>query len=39
MQERTSLPEPLQSVVSQVMQVGSRVQPFSIESHERLAAD
>jgi len=35
MQERTSLPEPLQSVVSQVMQVGSRVQPFSIESHEK----
>src|SRR5216683_757756 len=35
MQERTSLPEPLQSVVSQIMQVGSRVQPFSIESHEK----
>ena len=35
MQERTSLPEPLQSVVSQVMQVGSRVQPFSIESREK----
>src|SRR2546425_767346 len=35
MQERTSPPEPLQSVVSQVMQVGSRAQPFSIESHEK----
>ncbi len=32
MQERTLLPEPVQSVVSEVMEIGSRVQPFSSES-------
>ena len=35
MQERTFLPEPVQTVVSEVMEVGSRVQPFSIESVEK----
>src|SRR5437667_269218 len=47
MQERTSLPvgarhpqgvplpDVLQSVVSQIMEVGSRVQPFSVESVEK----
>jgi len=35
MQERTLLPEPVQSVVSQVMDVGSKVQPFSVESREK----
>ncbi len=35
MQERTLLPEPVQSVVSEVMEVGSRVQPFSMESVEK----
>jgi len=29
------LPDPVQSVVSQVMEVGSRVQPFSVESTEK----
>ena len=32
MQELPSLPAPVQSIVSQVMEVGSRVQPFSAES-------
>jgi formate dehydrogenase major subunit len=32
MQERTLLPAPVQAVLSQVMEVGSRVQPFSAES-------
>ncbi len=32
MQEHTMLPEPMHSVVSEVMEVGSRVQPFSEES-------
>lgn len=32
MQERTLLPEPVQAVVSDVMEIGSRVQPFSNES-------
>ena len=35
MQERSLLPEPVQSVVAEVMEVGSRVQPFSIESVEK----
>lgn len=35
MQERTQLPEPVQAVVSEVMEVGSRVQPFSVESIEK----
>ncbi len=41
MQERTMLPmlhvfpQPVQSVVSDVMEVGSRVQPFSEESREK----
>jgi len=35
MQERSLLPEPIQSVVSEAMEVGSRVQPFSIESIEK----
>jgi len=35
MQERTQLPEPVQAVVSEVMEVGSRVQPFSMESVEK----
>src|SRR5437763_9175413 len=34
MQEHTTLPEPLQSAISEVMEVGSRVQPFSMESRE-----
>lgn len=32
MQERTLLPEPVQAVVADVMEIGSRVQPFSDES-------
>jgi formate dehydrogenase major subunit len=36
MQERTLLPEPVRSIVSQAMQVGSRVQPFSSESREKV---
>ena len=32
MQERSSLPGALQTVVSKVMQIGSRRQPFSVES-------
>src|SRR5205823_6117518 len=35
MQERTLLPTPVQSAVSQVMEIGSRVQPFSKESIEK----
>jgi formate dehydrogenase major subunit len=35
MQEQTFLPEPVQSVISEVMQVGSRTQPFSRESQEK----
>ena len=35
MQERTQLPESVQAVVSEVMEVGSRVQPFSMESIEK----
>lgn len=35
MQEHSILPEPLQSAVSEVMQVGSRVQPFSNESRTK----
>ena len=35
MQERSLLPEPVQAVVSEVMEVGSRVQPFSMESIEK----
>jgi len=35
MQERTLLPEPLESAFSEVMEVGSRVQPFSMESIEK----
>lgn len=36
MQERTFLPEPVQSVVSEVMEVGSKIQPFSIESVKKV---
>jgi len=32
MQQRILPPEPVQAVVSEIMEVGSRVQPFSIES-------
>src|ERR1700674_375804 len=35
MQELSILPEPVQSAVSQVMETGSRVQPFSNESREK----
>src|ERR1700680_3982806 len=35
MQERTFLPEPVQSVISEVMETGSRVQPCSNESREK----
>ncbi len=35
MQEQTFLPEPVQSVVSEVMEIGSRVQPSSTESREK----
>ena len=35
MQERSLLPEPVQSLMSEVMEVGSRVQPFSMESVEK----
>src|SRR2546428_5169428 len=35
MQEATFLPEPVQSVVSEVMEIGSRVQPFSNESRDK----
>src|ERR1700738_4406092 len=35
MQERTFLPETVQSVISEVMETGSRVQPFSNESREK----
>jgi formate dehydrogenase major subunit len=37
MQDRTLLPEPLQTAVSEIMQVGSRVQPFSNESWTKTA--
>lgn len=36
MQERTFLPEPVQSVVLEVMEVGSKIQPFSIESVKKV---
>jgi formate dehydrogenase major subunit len=35
MQELTSLPGPVQALVSQAMEIGSRVQPFSRESIEK----
>jgi formate dehydrogenase major subunit len=35
MQERRLFSETVQSLVSQVIQVGSRVQPFSVESREK----
>src|SRR5436305_4819191 len=35
MQELPSLPAPVQAVISQVMQVGSRTQPFSEESRTK----
>src|SRR6202521_3586395 len=35
MQELSILPEPVQSVISEVMETGSRVQPFSRESIEK----
>jgi formate dehydrogenase major subunit len=35
LQEQTSVPEPLKAVVSKIMQVGSKLQPFSVESHEK----
>lgn len=37
MQERTLLPEQVQSVVSDVLEVGSKVQPFSPESTNKAA--
>jgi formate dehydrogenase major subunit len=35
MQDHTLLPEPVQTAVSKIMQVGSRVQPFSNESRTK----
>jgi formate dehydrogenase major subunit len=35
MQERTSLPEPVQTVVAEALEIGSHVQPFSVESVEK----
>ena len=35
MQERTSLPEPVQTVVAGALEIGSSVQPFSVESVEK----
>ena len=35
MQERTLLPQPVQSFVSQALEIGSRTQPFSTESIEK----
>jgi formate dehydrogenase major subunit len=35
MQERTLLPQPVQSMISEALEVGSRVQPFSDESLEK----
>ncbi len=35
MQERTLLPERVKTAISEVMEVGSRVQPFSDESREK----
>ena len=34
MQQRILPPKPVQAAVSDMMEVGSRVQPFSVESHE-----
>jgi formate dehydrogenase major subunit len=35
MLERTSLPEPVQAVVSEALEIGSQVQPFRVESVEK----
>lgn len=35
MVERTSLPEPVQTVIDEALEFGSRVQPFSLESVEK----
>ena len=35
MQERTSLSEPVQAVVAEALEIGSHVQPFSVESVEK----
>src|SRR6266487_6493505 len=35
MQERSLLPEPVQAVISQALEVGIKTQPFSIESVEK----
>jgi formate dehydrogenase major subunit len=35
MQERTLIPEPVQTIVSEALEIGSRVQPFSEESVEK----
>src|ERR1700730_288453 len=37
MQELSMLPEPVQSAVSQVMEIGSKVHPFSNESREKVS--
>src|SRR5437667_5997027 len=35
MQERSLLPEPVQAVISQALEIGIKTQPFSIESVEK----
>jgi formate dehydrogenase major subunit len=35
MEERSSLPEPVRAVISEALQVGSKIQPFSAESVEK----
>jgi formate dehydrogenase major subunit len=35
MKEQTKLPQPRQTLVSQALQIGSRVQPFSRESYQK----
>ncbi len=37
MQDHSILPEPVQTAVSEIMQVGSRVQPFSSESRTKVS--
>ena len=36
MQEQTPSPKPLQTIVSQALQIGSRTQPFSQESYQKV---
>ena len=37
MQDHTFLPEPVQTAISEIMQIGSRVQPFSNESRTKVS--